>query len=695
MIDLRVFKFIVCFALIAPLWAQNEESPADLHNRGVAKFFRGDLKEAVADWDREIAMVPSRGPHHWQRGLALYYLEEFEKGIAQFEIHQTVNGNDVENAAWHFLCVARSKGGSVGKAREKLIPIEGDSRVPMKEVHRLFAGKGTAKEVLDAASRNARGEDLRNQLCYAHLYLGLYYEALGRLKQSKEHLKLSAVDYRMNHYMGMVAQLHYRLVSETKGKRPNFIFLFADDQRADTIGAHGNPHIKTPNLDRLADQGFSFRENYCAGSFSGAVCVASRAMLMTGKQWMQLPKNNPGNGWADATILPSDLAERGGYHSHIIGKWHNGTKTLHRSFTSGSSVYVGGMVDHTDFLVQDLKDGKLTEKRDAGGFSSEVFADEAVKFIEAADGEKPFFLYVALTAPHDTRNPPEKYREMYYANRPPLPENFLPEHPFRTPTTMGGRDESLAPWPRTKEVISDQLCEYYGLITHLDEQIGRVMKALEESPHAGNTYLIYTADHGLGMGSHGLLGKQNVYEQSMKSPLMIAGPGVPKGGSSDAFNYLHDLTATVYGLAGLAKPGGMDSRDLTPVMTGGKAGVREKIFLPFQDHQRAVRVGDWKLHQYPKINHTLLFDLKSDPHEMKNLAGDPAYAGRLKIMMTALKESQKEYGDSQALTVTNPEPREAVYDNSKRTLDVWQPKWIRDKYFDGRTRTDHGSKKGK
>ncbi|MGC6566911.1 MAG: sulfatase-like hydrolase/transferase [Akkermansiaceae bacterium] len=686
-------RIAFCFLLFGPLAAQDQESPLALHNRGVTKFFKGDLKGAVADWDKEIALLPHRGPHHWQRGLALYYLGEYEKGIAQFESHQTVNGHDVENAAWHFICVARTKGGSVEKARKKFIPIEGDTRVPMKEIHLLFAGKGSEQEVLDAAKDAPPGDVLRNQLCYAHLYLGLYYEALGEVEKSKKHLKLSAVDYRMNHYMGMVAQLHHRLVSG-EGKRPNFIFLFADDQRADTIGAHGNPHIITPNLDRLAEQGFSFRENYCAGSFSGAVCVASRAMLMTGKQWMQLPKK-PGSNWGDAIILPSELEKRGGYQSFIIGKWHNGAKTLQQSFTAGRSVYLGGMVDHTTFEVQDLEEGKLSEKRDAGGFSSEVFADEAVTFIEEADGEKPFFLYVSLMAPHDTRNPPMKYREIYYAKRPPLPENFLPQHPFRTPTTMGGRDESLAPWPRTKKVISDQLCEYYGLITHLDEQVGKVMKALEKSPHAENTYLIYTADHGLGMGSHGLLGKQNVYEQSMKAPLIIAGPGVPAGKSSHGFNYVHDLTATIYGLAGLPQPGGMDSRDLTPVIKGEKEAVRDHVFLPFQDHSRAVRVGHWKLHQYPRINHTLLFDLEKDPHEMKNLADDPAHAGQLKKMRAALEEARKDYGDQQPLTVQNPEPKEAVYDNAKRTLDVWQPKWIRDKYFGGRSRTDHGPGAGK
>jgi len=216
----------------------------------------------------------------------------------------------------------------------------------------------------------------------------------------------------------------------TGADRPNIIFLFADDQRADTIGAHGNQQIQTPHLDRLAEDGFSFRRNYCAGSFSGAVCVASRAMLMTGRHWMRLPAKQPATNWGNAITLPSLLTSDGHYNSFIIGKWHNGKGTLDKSFANGRSIYMDGMANHADFQVQDLTGGRLSPKRDAGGFSSAVFADEAVNFIQRAGTQQPFFLYVAFTAPHDPRNPPEKYRRMYYENRPPRPENFLPQHPF-------------------------------------------------------------------------------------------------------------------------------------------------------------------------------------------------------------------------------------------------------------------------
>ena len=385
-----------------------------------------------------------------------------------------------------------------------------------------------------------------------------------------------------NHLLSFVFALSFPF-GLLAAQKPNIILLFADDQRADTIGAHGNPHIKTPHLDGLVKEGFSFRRNYCAGSFSGAVCVASRAMLMTGRHWMKIPGKNKASSWAALPILPAELSKEAGYRSHIVGKWHNGAATLQKAFTQGEAVYMGGMANHADFEVQDYADGKLGPKHPARGFSSTVFADAAVRFIDDADTEEPFFLYVAFMAPHDPRNPPEAYREMYYKNRPPLPENFLPQHPFvNAPQATSGRDEGLAPWPRTEAMVSDQLCEYYGLVSHLDEQVGRVLKALEGSAHAENTIVIYTADHGLAMGSHGLLGKQNVYEQSMACPLIMKGPGIPAGKSSEAFTYVHDVFATVLGFAGVSNPAGVDAVDLAGIMTGEKASVHSSVFLRFR-----------------------------------------------------------------------------------------------------------------
>lgn len=185
-----------------------------LHRRGVERFFEADIDGSIADFDGFLAIFPDQDPHHWQRGLAYYYAEKYVEGKEQFERHQTVNTQDVENAVWHFLCAVRAPGGDVEKARANLIPIERDSRVPMAEVHDLFAGRGTAEDVLAAAKPDDDGmlsEEERNHLCYAHLYLALYYEAIGENEKSAEHIRLAAYDYAMDHYMGKTAQVHAKL----------------------------------------------------------------------------------------------------------------------------------------------------------------------------------------------------------------------------------------------------------------------------------------------------------------------------------------------------------------------------------------------------------------------------------------------------------------------------------------------------
>lgn len=482
----------------------------------------------------------------------------------------------------------------------------------------------------------------------------------------------------------------FSLTVSLLAERPNFIFLFADDQRPDTIGAFGNDQIKTPNLDKLINSGFSFRNNYCAGSYSGAVCVASRSMLMTGRHW---PRIQDRKNWRGLPLLP-ELLGRHEYQTFATGKWHNGETTLARAFQSGKNIFMGGMCDHTKVPLQNLRlDGTLTEKTVSTRFSSETFADTAIEFLQSdRDPNQPFFLYVAFTAPHDPRNPPEAYRETYYQQRPPLPPNFLPQHPFDNGHIRnGGRDESLADWPRQPAVIGDQLCEYYGLITHLDEQVGRIVTALNKTKYQDNTYIIYTADHGLAMGSHGLLGKQNIYEHSMGSPLIISGPGVPRNQSTYALTYLLDLFPTICELSKSVQPTDVGGHDLSPLWTGKKKAVRDSVFLAFQQSMRAVRTERWKLHIYPEINHTLLYDLQQDPHEIINLATNPEQQDRVRELTSLMKKWQRQVGDDQALFSKSPRSKPFDPTKVKRRLDVWQPKWIRDKYFQGRNNPDHGN----
>lgn len=459
--------------------------------------------------------------------------------------------------------------------------------------------------------------------------------------------------------------------------RPNILFLFADDMRADTIAAHGNPHIHTPNLDRLVKSGFSFRGNYVFGGNSGAVCVPSRAMLMTGKTWFKIdaPTMNGGK------LLGETLSENG-YVTFGAGKWHNGQASFLRSFQQGKTIMFGGMSDHTKVPVRDLgADGKLSPERVGEKFSSELFADSAIEFLRSRDHARPFFAYVAFTAPHDPRQFPHGYAERYYKKLPPLPPNFQPQLFFDNGMMKGGRDENLGAWPRTEAMIRDQIAEYYGLISHMDEQIGRILAALKRTGQADNTIIIFAADNGLALGSHGLLGKQSVFEHSTRVPLVIAGPGIPKNKSTKAFTYLLDIYPTICDLLSIAPPPDLEGASLQPLWAGQKSKIRDSVFLPFLDVQRAVRDERWKLIAYPKIGHLQLFDLQNDPHETKNLIDDPNFKAELPRLLALMQQWQSRVGDTVKIPTENKMPERVDLAGMERKPDQWQPAWIVKKYF--------------
>jgi arylsulfatase A-like enzyme len=459
-------------------------------------------------------------------------------------------------------------------------------------------------------------------------------------------------------------------------KPPNILFLFADDQRADTISSYGNTAIQTPNLDRLVERGFSFRSNYNMGSEQGAVCVPSRAMVNSGLNLFGVATDLTGT-----RTLPEVLAEQG-YTTFATGKWHNKRPSWLRSFQRGKNVFFDGMSDHTRVPLEDLlPNGELGSQRVGEGFSSELFADAAIEFLDTYSEEAPFYAYVSFTAPHDPRQPPFEFRQMYYGNPPPLPRNFMPQHPFDLGPHLTGRDERLAAWPRNQETITAQLAEYYGMITHLDQQIGRILGALERSGHAETTLIVFAADHGLALGSHGLLGKQNLYEHSQRCPLIFVGPGIPENQSSSALTYLFDVFPSVLALAGIEAAQDLDGKDLSPIWNGKQESVRNSLFLAYMDEMRAVRDHRYKLIRYPQINHTQLFDLQSDPDELNNLAEHSSQEKRVEQLLELMKEWQEQVGDSLPLTVAEPRSKEIDLSGRARKPDRWQPEWIIEKYF--------------
>lgn len=432
--------------------------------------------------------------------------------------------------------------------------------------------------------------------------------------------------------------------------KPNVLFLFSDDQRFDTIAALGNQHIQTPNLDRLTREGLAFTRAYIMGGTQGAVCMPSRAMLMSGRTLFRVKDNLEGQ-----TTWPEKFAQAG-YATFMTGKWHNGAPALLRSFAEGKAVFLGGMGNPYQLPLQDISpEHKLVNKRTSGEHSVKVFADTTVEFLKRQKREKPFLCYVAFNCPHDPRVAPTNYHERYNANPPPLPANFLPQHPFNN-GEMVIRDEMLAPWPRTPETVRRHLADYYSYITFMDDEIGRILQALKASGQYDNTIIVFSSDNGLAIGSHGLFGKQNVYEHATHEPLIFAGPGIPKGKRSDAFCYLLDIFPTLGGLCGVPAPEGSEGRSLVPLIRGDATEGRDSIFTAYRKFQRAVRDDHWKLILYPQINKTQLFDLQSDPDETSDLAGEPTHAPEVQRLTDLLRQWQNQVGDVQPLTTDKPEP---------------------------------------
>ncbi|MGE4614277.1 MAG: sulfatase-like hydrolase/transferase [Planctomycetota bacterium] len=424
---------------------------------------------------------------------------------------------------------------------------------------------------------------------------------------------------------------------------PNILWIVSDDQRADTIAAQGNASILTPSLDRLARQGISFNSAYCMGSTSGAVCAPSRYMMMTGRSLHRLPGNVFNIPESEVT-LPQRLREAG-WNTFFTGKWHNGKAAYQRSFGGGAEIFFGGMGSHTKLMVHDHQpDGKYpdSKRHPLPAFSSTAFADAAIRFIEeqaiieeqVSDGRNnPFFACVFFTAPHDPRTPPTKFLSMYPAEKMPLPANFLPEHPFDN-GELKIRDEKLAPFPRTPEVVKEQLAAYYAMISQMDAQVGRIIDALQKTGLAENTMVVFTSDHGLAVGSHGLMGKQNLYEHSTRVPLLIVGPGIEAGSVCEQPVYLHDLVPTIADWARIDAPEFSEGKSLVGLLNGTSEQGRESIYTAYKKVQRALRVGRWKLIHYPAIGRTQLFDLQNDPQETTDLSDHPDHQGtRLDLLL--------------------------------------------------------------
>jgi len=409
--------------------------------------------------------------------------------------------------------------------------------------------------------------------------------------------------------------------------------MIMDDQRHDTIAALGHPVVQTPTLDALVRRGTTFTQSTC----TVPICTPARAEVMTGRStfrngvaWFNRPID------PSLTTLPKHFRDHG-FHTCCVGKWHNDGHPSERGFDRTRRIMM------SDNLLDYRQHGKeLAFKEPTGevrGHANELFADAAIEELDAAPDDRPWFMLLATISPHDPFDTPEPFASMYDHDVIPVPDNFMPEHPFDLGDNVI-RDELLEPWPRTPRMIQRYLARYYGLISHHDHHLGRVIHHLERIGQLNNTVICFTSDHGLAVGSHGLLGKENMYDHSIRVPLIFAGPGVPDNTTSDALAHHVDLFPTLCNLANLPAPDTADEGvSLTDAMCGERVDNRDATLHAFchpADHypeataltvdgdedehsQRALRTDRYKLTFFPHLDRYQLFDLEHDPDETHDL----------------------------------------------------------------------------
>jgi choline-sulfatase len=444
-------------------------------------------------------------------------------------------------------------------------------------------------------------------------------------------------------------------------KRPNLLFILVDDQSPYDLKMY-NPQstLQSPNLDKLAAQGMVFNGAYHMGSFSGAVCMPSRHMIMCGRTVWHLPPAP----WGAKTSPPAleqqtipAVFNRAGYATMRTCKMGNSYEAANKLFTVRKDASKRGGTDET---------------------GSTWHGDQVMNYLgerETTRETKPFLIYYGFSHPHDERDgKPEllaKYGAINHTDeanppslhslQPPLPANYLPAHPFDN-TDPGVRDEVAVSgvWKRRDEAtIRNEIGRQYACSENIDIQIGRVLKKLEDMGELDNTYIIYTADHGIAIGHHGLMGKQNLYQHCWRVPFIVKGPGIKPGSRVDGNIYLLDVLATLCDLAGVAAPETNEGLSFKPVLEGQKQTMRDVLYGVYsgggRPGMRCVKQGDWKLIRYEaadrSVNETQLFNLAENPNELlpehgkPNLAKDPKHADKLKEMQTLLLAEMRRLED--------------------------------------------------
>ena len=463
---------------------------------------------------------------------------------------------------------------------------------------------------------------------------------------------------------------------ETTGNRPNFVFVLTDDQSPETLSAYGKTVCETPHLDRLAAEGIVLTDAHHMGVWSGAVCTPSRTMIMTGRTVWRIPgARGPGLKWtkkerrdAAQMSLPA-IFNQAGYDTFRTCKRGNSYKEANDLF----------------------RISKIASKREGtqeGG--SQWHGDRVIEYLDdrvARQDKDPFLIYFGFSHPHDPRHATDELAKKYGVHNdgpppepdpksPPLPSNYLPAHPFPH-GHPGLRDEERVQGVLTRRdpiTVRNELGREYACIENIDVQVGRLLEKLEAMGELDNTYVIFTSDHGIAVGRHGLMGKQNLYEHTWRVPMIVRGPGIKAGRRASGYVYLLDVLPTLCDLAGIKIPEIVEGKSMRSVLEGKRERIRDVLYGVYcggtKPGMRAIKTGDWKLIQYDLLDGTVrrtqLFHLRDNPREFLkqhhapelrrliseapqkhqvNLADAPEHAGKRRELERLLREEMRRLGD--------------------------------------------------
>ena len=433
--------------------------------------------------------------------------------------------------------------------------------------------------------------------------------------------------------------------------RPNILWMWTDQQRWDALGAFGNPHVSTPNLDKLAGSGALFSRAYC----NNPVCMPSRMSALSGRYPEALGVGVNGIEMPEDVPCLHNVLGDAGYHTTNLGKLHfkNHSNRDHREphpsygfseilisdepgcypdpYLAWVRAKAPDQVENCMCSTPPAWDGEPVEKHPRGTHEPYVFegpenlthsafvADMTIDYLRRRRKEERFFAIAGFYAPHCPLNPPQRFLDMYDPASLPPPQMNEDER-----ERLGLSDEE---WRKVKAY-------YYALVTHVDEQVGRILAALDQFGLRENTLVIFTSDHGEHLGDHGLVQKGPPgFESCARVPLILSMPGrIPAGARHDELVELVDLAPTVLETCGLQTPPFMQGRSLLPLLEGREYAPRSSAYMywkiPFGSHWRALRTERFK-YCVSGDGQELLYDLEADPAELRNVVDEEGCSAAL------------------------------------------------------------------